>query len=168
VTDAHWYVVRSHFHAEAKAQTHLARQGFATYLPRYLKRRRHARRVEVVPAPLYPGYLFVAFDPLVARWRSIRSTVGVTQLLCNGDLPTTIDNLIIDALKKREDERGFIQLLQRPQFACGDKVRVQDGLFNDCLGLFEHMTDRERVVILLDLLGRKVRVTLNEELVAAA
>ena len=26
---------------------HLARQGFATYLPRYLKRRRHARRVEI-------------------------------------------------------------------------------------------------------------------------
>jgi transcriptional antiterminator RfaH len=168
VTDASWYVVRSHFHSEAKAQIHLARQGFETYLPRYLKRRRHARRVDVVPAPLYPGYLFVAFDPLVARWRSIRSTVGVTQLLCNGELPTTIDNAIIDSLKKREDAQGFIQLARRPQFACGDKVRVQEGLFSDSLGLFEHMTDRERVVILLDLLGRKVRVTLNEEFIAAA
>jgi hypothetical protein len=34
--------------------------------------------------------------------------------------------------------------------------------------LFENMTDRERVVILLDLLGRKVRVTLDEEFIAAA
>jgi transcriptional antiterminator RfaH len=168
VTGTCWHVVQAHVHAEAKAQMHLARQGFEAYLPCYLKRRRHARRVDIVPAPLYPGYLFVAFDPLVARWRSIRSTVGVTQLLCNGDLPTTIDNTIIDGLKKREDEQGFIQLVRRPQFACGDKVRVQDGLFNDCLGLFEHMTDRERVVILLDLLGRKVRVTLSEELIAAA
>ena len=33
-----------------------------TYLPRYLKRRRHARRVDIVAAPLFPRYLFVAID----------------------------------------------------------------------------------------------------------
>jgi transcriptional antiterminator RfaH len=168
VTQSCWHVVQSHFHSEAKAQIHLARQGFETYLPRYLKRRRHARRVDVVGAPLYPGYLFVAFDPAVAQWRSIRSTVGVTRLLCNGELPRTIDGSIIDGLRNREDEQGFIQLAQRSRFAGGDKVRVRDGIFSDCLGLFENMTDRERVVILLDLLGRKVRVTLDEEFIAAA
>jgi transcriptional antiterminator RfaH len=163
-----WHVVQAHFHAEAKAQIHLARQGFETYLPRYLKRRRHARRVDLVAAPLYPTYLFVAFDPAVQQWRSIRSTIGVAQLLCNGELPKTIDGSIIGALRSREDERGFVELARRPQFASGDRVRVRDGVFNDCLGLFEHMTDRERVVILLDLLGRKVRVTLDEEFIAAA
>ncbi len=168
MTQSCWHVVHSHVHAEAKAQIHLARQGFETYLPRYLKRRRHARRVDIVGAPLYPGYLFVAFDPLVQQWRSIRSTVGVAQLLCNGDLPRTIDGAIIDGLKGREDEQGFIQLARRAPFANGDKVRVRDGIFNDCLGLFENMTDRERVVILLELLGRKVRVTLDEEFIAAA
>ncbi len=163
-----WHVVQSHFHSEAKAQVHLARQGFETYLPRYLKRRRHARRVDTVSAPLYPGYLFVAFDPVVQQWRSIRSTVGVSRLLCNGEVPRTIDCSIIDGLKHREDSQGFIQLAQRSQFSCGDQVRVRDGVFNDCLGLFENMTDSERVVILLDLLGRKVRVTLDEEFIAAA
>ena len=168
MTQPCWHVVHSHVHAEAKAQIHLVRQGFQTYLPRYLKRRRHARRVDIVGAPLYPGYLFVAFDPLVQQWRSIRSTVGVAQLLCNGELPRTIDGAIIDGLKGREDEQGFIRLARRAPFASGDKVRVRDGIFNDCLGLFENMTDRERVVILLDLLGRKVRVTLDEEFIAAA
>lgn len=168
MTQPFWHVVQSHVHAEAKAQIHLARQGFETYLPRYLKRRRHARRVDMVAAPLYPGYLFVAFDPRVQQWRSIRSTVGVTRLLCVGDLPKTIDCSIIDGLRGREDAQGFIQLARRSHFASGDKVRVRDGVFSDCLGLFENMTDRERVVILLDLLGRKVRVTLDEEFIAAA
>jgi transcriptional antiterminator RfaH len=168
VAESSWHVVQVHVHAEAKAQMHLGRQGFATYLPRYLKRRRHARRTETVAAPLYPSYLFVTFDPAIHRWRSIQSTVGVIRLVCNGDAPATIDNTIIANLRGREDAEGFIRLDRRPQFAVGDKVRVRDGVFTDCLGLFEGMGDRERVTILLELLGRKVRVVLDEEFVVAA
>lgn len=163
-----WHVVQVHPHAEAKAQIHLVRQGFATYLPRYLKRRRHARRTETVPTPLYPSYLFASFDPAVQRWRSIHSTVGVARLVCNGDVPATIDEAIIRGLKGRESADGFIQLERRVQFAAGDKVRVREGVFCDCLGLFEGLSDRERVAILLDLLGRKVRVVLDEDCVVAA
>jgi transcriptional antiterminator RfaH len=66
-----WYVVQSQPNAENKAIAHLERQGFTTYLPHYLKRRRHARRVDIVPAPLFPRYFFVAIDMTVQRWRSI-------------------------------------------------------------------------------------------------
>jgi transcriptional antiterminator RfaH len=163
-----WHVVQTHAHAEAKAQMHLARQGFETYLPRYLKRRRHARRVETVASALYPRYLFVRFDTAIHRWRAIQSTVGVARLVCNGDSPAAIDGSVIGGLKGREDTQGFIQLEQRPRFAVGDKVRVSEGAFADCLGLFENVADHERVIILLDLLGRKVRVVLDEDFVAAA
>ena len=57
-----WYVAQTHAQAEAKALLNLARQGFQSYLPQYVKRRRHARRVEWVKAPLFPRYLFVRFD----------------------------------------------------------------------------------------------------------
>jgi transcriptional antiterminator RfaH len=168
MTKSSWHVVQVHVRAETKAQMHLARQGFETYLPRYLKRRRHARRTDTVAAPLYPSYLFVTFNPLIHRWRSIHSTVGVARLVCTGDVPAAIDAAIIGGLKSREDAQGFVQLERRPQFAAGDKVRVREGVFTDCLGLFEGMGDRERVAILLDLLGRKVRVVLDEAFVVAA
>jgi transcriptional antiterminator RfaH len=168
MSEQSWHVVQVHVHAEAKAQMHLARQGFETYLPRYLRRRRHARRTDTVAAPLYPSYLFVTFNPLIHGWRSIHSTVGVARLVCNGNVPAAIDAAIIGGLKSRENAQGFIQLERRPQFAAGDKVRVREGVFTDCLGLFEGMGDRERVAILLDLLGRKVRVVLDEEFVVAA
>ena len=163
-----WFVTHTHPHAEAKATAHLNRQGFDIYFPRYLKRRRHARRIETVAAPLFPRYLFVAIDLGVQRWRSIYSTVGVSRLVCNGDDPTPVPDGIVDALKKREDVNGFIKLDSRLPFRAGDKIRVLDGAFSSCLGLFEGMAERERIAILLDLLGRKVRVVLDADLVAAA
>src|SRR5262249_2851497 len=78
-----WFVAHTHPHAEGKATAHLNRQGFEIYFPRYLKRRRHARRIESITAPLFPRYLFVAIDVNVQRWRSIYSTVGVSRLVCN-------------------------------------------------------------------------------------
>ena len=163
-----WYVAHTHPHAEAKATAHLSRQGFNIYFPRYIKRRRHARRIETVPAPLFPRYLFVAIDLNAQRWRSIFSTVGVSRLVCNGEDPSPVPVGIVEALKNREDANGFIKLDSRPRFHVGDKIRVLDGAFSSCLGLFEGMAERERIAILLDLLGRKVRVILDADLVAAA
>ena len=163
-----WYVVQTQANAENKAVAHLARQGFATYLPRYLKRRRHARRVDVVAAPLFPRYLFVEIDMAVQRWRSIYSTVGVSRLVCNGEYSSACPEQVVELLRSREDASGFIQLEHRPKFKVGDKIRILEGAFYDCLGIYDGMPDRDRVGILLDLLGRKVRVLLDAEAIAAA
>jgi transcriptional antiterminator RfaH len=163
-----WFVVQTQPHAEAKASAHLMRQGFRIYLPRYQKRRRHARRVETVVVPLFPRYLFVAIDRMTQRWRCIQSTVGVTRLVCNGEEPAAVPPQVIREIRQREDETGLIHLDLRPRFAPGDRVRVVGGAFSDCLGLFETLVDCERVAILLDLLGRKVRVMLNDDAIAPA
>jgi transcriptional antiterminator RfaH len=163
-----WFVVRTHPHAENLAASHLRRQGFETYLPRYRKRRRHARRAETVAAPMFPGYLFVTFDSKEGQWRPIRSTIGVAGLICIGDRPTPLPAAVIDGLRAREGEAGLIELAAKPDFVTGDKIKIEDGAFADCHGLFQDMTDGERVTVLLDILGRKVRVALDADLVAAA
>lgn len=163
-----WYVVQSQPNAENKAVAHLNRQGFRTYLPRYLKQRRHARRIDIVPAPLFPNYLFVAIDITAQRWRSISSTVGVSHIVGSGDHPTAIPAHVVTTLQAREDAAGFVRLDQRPSFRAGEKIRVLDGPFTNCLGLYEGMKDCDRVAILLDLLGRKVRVMVDVMSVAVA
>ena len=165
---SNWYVVQTHLNSENRAAAHLVRQGFEVYLPRYLKRRRHARRVENVPSPLFPRYLFVGFDQVSARWRSIQSTLGVSHLVCVGQNPAIISALVIDELRDREDSDGFIQLSLPPKFVPGEKIRVINGAFGSCFGSFEGMVDRDRIAILLDLLGRKVRVVMDGDLVTAA
>jgi transcriptional antiterminator RfaH len=163
-----WYVVQTQPHAEARASQHLGRQGFTTYLPRYLKQRRHARRIEKVAAPLFPRYLFVSIAFATQRWLSIDSTFGVTRLVREGDRPAPVPDHVIEALQRREDADGFVRLEPRPRFSPGDKIRVVAGAFSDCAGLYEGMTSRERVAVLIELLGRKVRVVLNNDIVDAA
>jgi transcriptional antiterminator RfaH len=163
-----WYVVQTHVNAEAKAAANLDRQGFTVYLPRYLKRRSHARKVETVSRALFPRYLFVAIDLATQRWRAIQSTLGVSHLVCWNGHPASVEDGVITALKAREGDRGFIKLAPRPAFSPGDRVRIVEGAFVDNVALVEGASDHERVAVLLDLLGRKVRVLVGADLIAAA
>ena len=168
VTGARWYVVQTQVNGEARATENLRRQGYEIYLPRYLKRRRHARKIDLVAKPLFPRYMFVAIDMATQRWRSIQSTSGVSHLVTNGDEPATVPDGVVRALRTREDAKGFVKLDAAPAFAPGDKVRVLGGAFMDNAGLFNGMAEHDRVAILLEMLGRQVRVVLDADLVVAA
>jgi transcriptional antiterminator RfaH len=168
ITGPSWYVVQTHPHVETKAALHLERQGYSIYLPRYLKRRRHARRTEIIHAPLFPSYLFVMIDMIRQRWRPIQSTIGVSRLICRGDEPAVLPDAVIDELQRRHNEAGYVQLDLRPKYTRGDNIRIVEGAFAGCFGLYEGMADHERVAILLDLLGRKVRVVLEGDAIQAA
>jgi transcriptional antiterminator RfaH len=163
-----WFVVRTHVNAEAKVARNLLRQGFEIYLPCYLRRRSHARKIDEVAAPLFPRYIFVRINMATRRWRSIQSTFGVAGLVLNGSEPAPVPPPVVRALREREDENGYVKLDQRPKFALGDKARVIAGAFAENLALFEGLADRDRIVILLDMLGRKVRVSIEVDLVAVA
>ena len=138
-------MVQTQVNGEAKAAQNLLRQGYEIYLPRHLKRRRHARKVDFVAKPLFPRYMFVAIDMATQRWRSIQSTFGVSRLVCNGEDPAVVPDGVVRALKAREDDRGFVKMEVRPAFAPGDKVRVLAGAFMDNAGLFNGMADHDRV-----------------------
>lgn len=167
ITDG-WYVVHTQVNSEAKAARNLIRQGFEVYLPYYQKRRSHARKIEKVAAPLFPRYLFVRIDMAKQRWRSIQSTLGVCYLVANGQEPAPVTQDVLALLKAQEDEGGFIRIDHRPRLSLGEKVRVLAGAFADSFGFFDGLGDRDRVAVLLDFLGRKVRVSLDAEAIAAA
>lgn len=162
-----WYVVQTQPRSETKACFNLRRQGYTTYLPQYLKPRRHARRTDRVPAPLFPRYLFVRIDPACPRWMPIRSTIGVTDIVRRGNQPAPLADAIVQEIHRRENESGFVVLKPACAFRPGDRVHVIGGAFADRTGLFECATDDERVVLLLDLLGRAVRVELALEDISA-
>lgn len=155
-----WHVAQTQSQREQRAAAELDKQGFEVFLPRYLKQVRHARRKVSVAASLFPGYLFVGFGPQ-ARWRSINGTVGVIRLVMAAGQPAPLESGVVDGLMARCDEKGFIPLPSRDVIQPGDVVCIRDGSFAQSLGLFEEVKDSDRVAILLDLLGRKVRVVLD-------
>ncbi len=161
-----WYAVNTQPHHEARADENLRRQGFHSWLPRFRRLRRHARRADEVLAPLFPGYLFVQLDTEVERWRSINGTFGVVRLLCNGDTPLAVPDGLVETIMQRRDASGAILMPPR-RFVVGEAVRVAAGPFADLDGLFQEMSGRDRIVLLLDLLGRKVRASVNMSELAA-
>ena len=163
-----WYVVHTRHREEMKALANLHRQSYEAYLPRYAKKIRHARRVERVLRPFFPRYLFVSLNLAVEGWRQIRSTFGVSDVVCFGDQPVAVPDGVIDELKSNEDAEGCINFKRHNSLKAGDRVTVLSGPFSDLLGFCESVTENERAEILLDLLGRKVRVLIGSEAVAAA
>jgi len=154
---SNWIVAHSHANAEITAEGHLQRQGFDVYLPRYQKSRRHARRVDLVIRPLFPRYLFISYNPDTTAWRSIRSTVGISHLLTAGEHPLTAPNWVIEELRMRENKQGFVTGLGTDGMKPGQQVRIISGPFSDQLGIFDGLSDSQRVAVLLDVMGRQVR-----------
>jgi len=163
-----WYVVYTHAKSEMKATNHLMRQGFDTYLPVYSTERRHARRVEQIHAPLFPRYIFASLDVTLVPWRAINSTVGVINIVSQAGRPVPVPTEIIDGLHAREYEDGLIHLNTFEQFKKGDPIQISAGAMHDQIGIFDCTDNSERVVILLNLLGRQVKVRLPAEAVTAA
>lgn len=161
-----WYAVQTRVREENKAILNLRNQGFAVFLPLYKKTRRHARKTDVVLRPLFPGYLFVEMDARTDQWHSIKGTFGVVRLVSSGDAPSPIPPGIVETIMERGDAGGVIQLNRR-SLQHGERVRVIDGPFAEYEGLFEEMIDENRVFLLLDLLGRKVRAQVPYEALAA-
>jgi transcriptional antiterminator RfaH len=153
-----WYVVHTQAQGETRAEVNLRRQGFTTYLPRYQRTRRHARKTETVTRPLFPRYVFVWLDLARDRWRVIQSTFGVSNLILAGEEPLAVPDGIIEEIRARESEDGFVALGLPAGIGPGSRVRLIDGIFADAKGVLERIADDRRVAILLELLGREVRV----------
>ena len=162
-----WYVVQTHAMAEEKAAFNLKRQRYRAYLPQYLKKRSHARRIDWVARPLFPCYLFVEMDVEATQWQAIRSTIGVSHFLCLGELPAPVPEGIVEAIIAREDDRGHVGLFLGGLFKKGQEVEITNGFMADISAIFDCGDDKDRVFVLMDLLGRQVRVRVPLEAVRA-
>ena len=162
-----WYVVNTKAREETKAFFNLKRQGFNTYLPQYKKMRRHARKTDIVLTPLFPKYLFVEFNLDMENWSCINSTIGVSKLIRFGSVPTPVRTALVNEIKIREGSDGTVSLNRCLAIKKGDEVTINTGAFSEHRGVFECQDDDARIVILLDLMGRDVRVRLPSSAISA-
>ena len=162
-----WYAVRTQAAAESKADANLRHQGFETFLPRFRKLRSHARKVESVLAPVFPRYLFVKFDKNAQAWRCINGTFGVVSLVSFGLLPSAVPSYVIDAIRGNCDEQDVMDLPE-PNFKPGQALLIERGPLAEIVGLFERISGDRQVMLLVEMLGRALRVALPFAAVRAA
>jgi transcriptional antiterminator RfaH len=163
-----WYLVHTKPRKERLAEENLQRQNWEVYLPLLLCRRRRRGVWTEVVEPLFPRYLFIRLEPGVDNIGPIRSTTGVSSLVRFSDEPAVVPDDIVDALRRTSDPVSGLHRAEGPLFKSGDKVVIDKGPMADLQAIFVASTSEERVIVLLDLLGKENRVTLKPDLLRPA
>ena len=165
---SHWYAVHTKPRQETVAEQHLQRQEYEVYLPRILKYRRRRGNIVQVIEPLFPRYLFIRLNLAVDNAAPIRSTTGVSNMVRFGSRIRSIPDEVIEFLQRSADEDKGLHVLKPPPLSKGDAVVVLDGPFAGIAGIFVAEKGEDRVMILLQCLGRTTPVALHKRLVEPA
>jgi len=113
------------------------------------------RKVETA-RPLFPGYAFFVVPPSWERIFKLPSIFGL--FLCNGE-PLCVRDDEMEIIRKTENEKAIV----RRRFRNGQPVRAKaEHPFGGCVGIVDRSIDRERVVVLFDIFGRKTPATIAE------
>jgi transcriptional antiterminator RfaH len=153
-----WIVARSKPRQELYAKLNVTRQGFECYVPQFLDA--ITRKVQI----LFPGYLFVNTP---GPWVFLTGTFGVMDVVLHGASPATLPLKVVDELKARENRRGYVEVPSE-RFATNQQVRLTAGPFAGEVCLYQGVTGKDRVKVLLSLLGRSTPLIVRERLVEAA
>jgi len=163
-----WYAVCCKPRQESVAEENLLRQGFQVYLPRIrIRQRRRRQWIEAVEV-LFPRYIFIRVDPLQRSTATVRSTRGVVGMVRFGGQPAVVPDKIMDALRQREDADSGMHQDNRPLFNAGETVKLVDGPLAGMEGVFTEQDGDKRVIVLLELLGKVNKVTVNSDWIAHA
>jgi hypothetical protein len=156
-----WIVVTTKPRQERIAVGHLEGRGVEPYCPLFLEPQRH-RWAPRGPIPLFPGYIFVACDP-VDDLNGIRFCPGVLRPLVFDREPATVEQALIDAFRRWEGERGYIVSEDvHKKMSKGARVRVMGGPLQGFEGVFQgYVKGGRRVRILLDFLRSRRRVEVD-------
>lgn len=161
VSGERWYCVMTQPRREAYARDNLERQGFRCFLPLLRRTVRHARRCETRLVALFPRYAFVVLDLERDRWRSVRGTFGVAQLLMDGDRPRPVPVGVVETLLASADAAGAVSAGQ--ELRVGARVRILNGPLADRLATVTRLDERGRVAVLLEIMGAERTVVMARE-----
>jgi hypothetical protein len=79
--------------------------------------------------------------------------------------PATLSDKVINGIREGCDKDGFYVL---KKFIIGQSVRIEKGVLTGHVGIFDGQLPRERVAVLIEMLGSTVRASVREDDVVAA
>jgi transcriptional antiterminator RfaH len=154
-----WFILQFKPNSHRLAERNLNRQGFQSFLPLHKITKHKYNRYVSDLQPLFPGYMFVAFDPESGPWKQINSTIGVSKLVSLGSQPSPIPLDLISGLMARCSYDG--KLLPPDQPNKGDAVRLLTGPFANYIAKVETIDADQRVWVLMELMGRVTRISVD-------
>jgi transcriptional antiterminator RfaH len=150
-----WYCLRSQPKHEHIAAAHLrVLERVTVFCPRIRFKKPTRQGLVWVTEAMFPGYLFAHFE-LAEMHRQVRYAHGVSGIVQFGGRYPTIEDRALAQLREYSGAAEIKEL--NYELSQGDQVKVVEGVF---VGLEAVVTQvvpaKERVMILMDFLGRKV------------
>jgi transcriptional antiterminator RfaH len=155
-----WYCLRSQVKQEHIAAKHLqGLQGVEVFLPRIRFRRATRRGPVWFTEAMFPNYLFARFD-WQASLQAVNAQRGVNTVVHFGSRWPTLPDPVINDLRATVGEEQI--RLVPADLAPGDKVRIAGGVFHGLEAVITQvLSNRERVRVLMEFLGRQSAAELN-------
>ena len=94
------------------------------------------------------------------------STFGVRMLVRFGEQLAFVPDDFIQELRSHEIDGEIVRPAQ--SYAVGQRVHVADGPFSGLVGTIIDMNDKDRLVVLMNLLSRPVKVQIAARMVVPA
>ena len=155
-----WYVVHTKVRQEQTACENLVRQGYIVYFPKFKLLKRSRGRQQARLEPMFPRYIFLQPESASHSISPVRSTLGVTTLVRFGQEPAVVRPETLKSIQEFEARRNEARDEEISPFRSGVPIRVADGPLAGMEGLICGIS-RERVTVLMHLLGHDTQVSLS-------
>jgi len=156
-----WYAVWTHSHCEQAVYDQLVERGFRSFLPiiNVWSRRRGVKRL--IPAPMFPSYLFLRHQMDKGTYLDLSRVKGVVRVLGERwDRLSPIPDDEIDAIERAASVRR--RILPFPYMTEGQRARITAGPLTGVEGiLVESRTKQGLLVLSVNLLQRSVAVVVD-------
>ena len=151
-----WYTFHTKPNSEQQVMLVLEQSGIETYLPQLEIRISKTKRIS---KPFFPCYLFGKVNFELLPLSSVQWTPGLRRVVTIDNQPVAVREEMIKLIRHKLGEIDRKTGETAPFYKKGEPVYITGGPFQGMLAIFERWsTPRERVRVLLDILGQASRV----------
>jgi transcriptional antiterminator RfaH len=154
-----WFIVHIKPNSYKSAIQNLERQGLQTFLPKMEITKRQNNKFIVKNVYVFPGYMFVYFNPRIITWTKINYTYGVSKILAFNNKPSEISSDLILELKARYEIN--MNPIKKEKLQKGDSIKFHAGPFADLIAKVESVDENNRIWVLLEAMGGYQRLKLQ-------
>lgn len=152
-----WYAIWTRSRAEKAVTDHLARKGIEVFLPTVQRWSRWKDRKKRIDWPLFPGYCFARFDPMIIL--AVLKVDGVAKVITFDSKPAPIPHHEIEAIQRLVESE--LQFDPCPLLHEGDLVEVLHGPLKGVSGRLIHKGPKTKLVLAVTMINRAVQVTFD-------
>lgn len=156
-----WYALYTRSHCEQLVCDQLRVKGFHLFLPKLDVWSRRGGLRRLIPAPMFPGYLFLHHLLDKLSFLEIRKARGLVRILGERwDRPAVVSDSEIEAIQRLL--RARLPALPHPFLREGQRVRITQGPLAGVEGIFVQGKPTKGLVVLsVELLRRSVAVEVD-------